>query len=336
MKATSTWRRLIGSRWQFWFGMLLGVAALYLAARGLDFRLVGQVLASVRLPYVLAALLVYLFTQVVKAIRWRWLLSTRPVEFNLHQLSDLLVIGQAVNLLIPARLGDLVRAYLAGEEGNASKTYILGTIAAEKLIDLVALAVLILALLPFIALPTWLAARQGPVILAAVAMALAVAGLILGRSQLAGWASRALGRLPGRAGERWQARLVAGLDGLAALGQRSAALAVWWWTVVTWLLATLTNLLLFMAFNLPPAILPALFLLVVLQANVAVPSAPGRIGVFHYLCVLALGVFGVPSPVALGYGVVLHLIVVGGSSAWAALALTQRSWGLQQLAIWDT
>ncbi len=75
----------------------------------------------------------------------------------------------------------------------------------------------------------------------------------------------------------------------------------------------------------------ALCVLAVLQGGVAVPSTPGKIGVFHYLCILALSIFGVPAAVGLGYGLILHVLVIGGISAWAALALWQRSLNLRQL-----
>ena len=99
-----------------------------------------------------------------------------------------------------------------------------------------------------------------------------------------------------------------------------------------WLVAGLTNYLLLLAFDLPASPLIAVFLLVVLQAGVAVPSTPGKIGVFHYLCMIGLSVFGVPPTVGLAYGLTLHALVVGGVSVWAAIAMWRRSWGLRRLA----
>jgi hypothetical protein len=82
---------------------------------------------------------------------------------------------------------------------------------------------------------------------------------------------------------------------------------------------------------LAPSFLMALFVLVVLQGGVSVPSTPGKIGVFQYLCVFALGVFGVSPAVSFSYGLVLYALVVGTMGIWAALALWQRSWSLQRL-----
>jgi uncharacterized protein (TIRG00374 family) len=335
MQASGT-ARLFGPRVQLWLGMLLGLVTLFLAGRGLDFALVGQTLARVNMTYVVLALLVFVLTQVVKAIRWRWLLSPRPTGLTLMQLANLLIVGQTINLLFLTRLGDIARAYLTGEESGTSKTYVLGTIAAEKVVDLVALAVVIVALIPFLTLPAWLAARQVPVMAVTVALALATACLIAGRNIWIAWLNRLLARMSRDSHTRWQARLTAGLDGLSAVANRRAALAIGWWTLVIWGMGALSNLMLFLAFNLPARVLPAVFLLAVLQAGVAVPSVPGKIGVFHYLCVLALSVFGVPAAVALGYGIVLHLIVIGSNSGWSAIAMWQHSWHLRKFAVLET
>jgi uncharacterized membrane protein YbhN (UPF0104 family) len=59
-----------------------------------------------------------------------------------------------------------------------------------------------------------------------------------------------------------------------------------------------------------PLVMASLFVLVVIHIGLVVPSSPGRIGVFHYLCVLSLSIFGVEGALALAYGFVLHFIVV--------------------------
>jgi uncharacterized protein (TIRG00374 family) len=241
------------------------------------------------------------------------------------------VISQAVNFYIPARLGELVRAYLTGQEADISKAYALGTIAAEKLVDLVMLAALTVGLLPYLALPEGVATRAGPLVLLALAVCTVAVILLGGRRTVVRLLDWALRWLPPAWADRWRTRASAGLDGLAGLSNRRSAAAVWGWTFFFWLVAGLTNYLLLLAFDLPPSPLAALFLLAVLQGGVAVPSTPGKIGVFHYLCQLALAVFGVSATIGFAYGLVLHVLVVGGVSLWAALAWWRHSWNLRQL-----
>ncbi|MCX7671068.1 MAG: flippase-like domain-containing protein, partial [Anaerolineae bacterium] len=207
-----------GVRAQIWLGAAVALGTIYLAARAVDFRQLLLALQEVRLPFVLMALCTALATNALKAARWRALFHPRPPRLSLLQLTNLIVVGQAVNFYIPARLGELVRAYLAGEEAGISKIYALGTIAAEKLIDIIVLALLIAAMLPFLALPDWLAGRIGPLFLTALVVCMVIVALIGGRRLI--WRPIAWGLhlLPAAWGERWQTRIRAGLDGLSALG----------------------------------------------------------------------------------------------------------------------
>jgi hypothetical protein len=59
----------------------------------------------------------------------------------------------------------------------------------------------------------------------------------------------------------------------------------------------------------------------VLQAGISMPSVPGRIGLFEYLCVLTLSLFGVSQEEALSYGIVLHALVFLPTILLGVLAL---------------
>jgi glycosyltransferase 2 family protein len=324
--------RWFGTRVQIWLGLILALITVYLVARTVDFHQLVLALQEARMPFIILALIASLVTISLKGLRWRALFYPQQPRLSLLRLCDLIVIGQAINFYIPARLGDVVRAYLAGEEGGVGKSYALGTIAAEKLIDIIVLAVLVVAMLPFLAPPDWLTVRLWPVIFAALAVSVLLAILLGGRRaslQVVEWV---LCWLPATLADRWRSRISAGLDGLSGLGRPQTAVAVWGWTIASWLVAGLTNYLLLLAFDLPASPLIALFLLVVLQAGVAVPSTPGKIGVFHYLCMIALSVFGIPTTIGLAYGLTLHALVVGGTSIWAAIAMWRHSLGLRRLA----
>jgi len=324
-------RRYTQPVWRAAFGLGIGLLILVLTAKGADPKQVWAALETIRLPYVLLAWLTVVLTQLAKAVRWRRLLYPHQTQVGNWALAGLIVIGQAVNFFIPGRWGELVRAYLGGNETGIAKSFVLGTIAAEKLLEVVMLAVLAVAVVPLVAMSGRNVPGIRPALVMALALTIAVTIFLAGRRVWLRLAQRAMARLPEATAQRWQRRLNALLDGLAVLSTAQAAPAIWGWTVVCWALAGLTNWFLLLAFSLPASLLMAVFLLVVLQGGVAVPSTPGKIGVFQYLCVVALGVFGVPSAVAFGYGLVLYALVVGTMGVWAALALWQRSWNLQRL-----
>jgi len=100
-----------------------------------------------------------------------------------------------------------------------------------------------------------------------------------------------------------------GLASLVVVRRPRRLIGLIGWSLIVWLLSALTNHLAFLALELAMPVWAPLLLLVVLQVGVAVPSSPGRIGVFQYLTILTLALFSIEKEVALGYSVVLYLVV---------------------------
>ena len=308
-RVSSLWRgRLV-------LGILLSAGVINWLAKSLDFRQVLLSLQGVNYLWVGLGLLTGLLTLVARVLRWQALLDSKQITAS-GALSPL-VLGQLLNLIAPARLGDVGRAYLVTREGYPSQARALGTVALEKLWDIVLLVVLVVGLSLWQPLPAWftlpaqLTAIGGGVLLAGILALLFLrrhlANGVSGR--FSRWSEVELWCLPRVS--TWLAGVTGRLlDGLAGLHRPRVMLAAGGWSVLAWFFGALTNLALFKAFGLPFSVGIALFLLAVLQLGVAVPSVPGRIGVFEGLCLVTLALFGVEANMALGYGVVLHAVVL--------------------------
>ncbi|MBV9355255.1 MAG: flippase-like domain-containing protein [Chloroflexi bacterium] len=99
-------------------------------------------------PLLLAlAIGVFYLTFPVRAVRWQALLENAGARDlpSLSRLTRMLVLGSFVNSVSVAQLGDLYRAYLLDEEGRVSVALALGTMLAERLVDLVTLVGLLAA-----------------------------------------------------------------------------------------------------------------------------------------------------------------------------------------------
>lgn len=87
---------------------------------------------------------------VLRALRWRRMLETAGV----HRLPDvqlpsnprlleIILLAWFANCVVPAKLGDVYRTFLLKRRSRAPMTTAMGTVAAERLIDLVVLMVLL-------------------------------------------------------------------------------------------------------------------------------------------------------------------------------------------------
>lgn len=331
-------RRLrLGMRGRMWLGVLFGLACLFLALYGIDLEQVVASLRTTNLAWVAIAVLLVFITVLFKAVRWRYLLrvdSTQAQtsqELSIPRLTSIWLAGVTLNLALPApRSGDLARAYLAGEAGQTSKSLVLGTVAAEKLLDLVMLALCLLVLVPVVAMPAELAARRVPVAGFTVALVAVVFLVLWQRNRLLGWFQRVLSRFPSRWSLSLQGSAERAVQGLEALRRPRLLLAVSFLSVLIWFLATAVNYAVFLALDLPPSWAQSLFVLVVLQAGVILPSTPGKVGVFQILCRWALGIFGYPPSIGLSYGIVLYLVAPVSQMIMGALTLLWESWQLRQ------
>jgi uncharacterized protein (TIRG00374 family) len=316
-------------KWHLWIGLVFSLGCLVLALRDVDLGKIVVALQQVNLLIVALAAISNVVTILAKAARWRALLVLRKTP-SLGQAFSVLSIGMLVNSFAPGRIGELVRAFLLGESESESKVYILSTIVVEKTTDLVFLMLSVALLLSQMALPDWL---TGPARALAITIVILIPVLLL-----LAWQSsvvlRAVGRISNLIAPAWQVWLVQktglGLEGLQIIQNPRVLFGLFTWSVLIWIISVLTNYLVFGAMGMVQSGWAALLLLVVLQAGVAVPSSPGRIGVFQYLAVLALGVFSIDKELAFGYSVVLYIVVyvpiaiVGAYCLWRSRITWQR------------
>ncbi|MBN1890714.1 MAG: flippase-like domain-containing protein [Thermoflexales bacterium] len=307
-------------------GLALSLLAAWLAVRDVHWGSVIEAIARANGWWLLAALLSVVLTTLLKALRWQALLVPRPREVSIWDLFAALVVGQMLNMALPMRAGDVGRAAFVGRP-SLSRMQVLATVAAEKWLDMTAAFALAMGLLPFMVWPEWARSSLGTLGVAVLAGVVGLAIVTLFRRRLAALVER-LESSPARSlplvarAVEWLRRA---WQGVAALRTPSLAAGVIGWTVLTWLLGASTNWLVGRALGLPGSAVMWSFVLLVLQVGVAVPSVPGRIGVFEYLTMLALALFGVQGEVALAYALVLHVlvigpIVIGGLALWPLAA----------------
>jgi glycosyltransferase 2 family protein len=303
-------KSLVASRiFQICVGASISLLALYLVTQEADFHAVLGVLGKASPIALFAALLSVIVNTVAKAARWRLLLGPGGREIPGMRILSSLLGGQLLNALLPVRLGELSRAYDIGGLGPG-RTFVLGGIVIEKIIDMACLAALVLLLIAWLPVPAWMT-RSAYFSLAAGAVVVVVIFVLVRRLdwltlQLQGLVSR----LPGRIRRVLEPRLQAGLGSLRVLTQSGVQSRTSVWSLVIWGSAILTNQLVLVAFNIQLPITAACLVLLALMVGASVPNIAAGLGIFEYLCVMSLGVFGVDANTALSYGLMLHVLVL--------------------------
>ena len=176
------------------------------------------------------------------------------------------------------------------------------------MIDLIILGFLVAIVLPFVVLPVeWGSPGRGVFISAVVGLVIWVT-ILLGLPHFQHLLAHLGDRIPVLM--PLSSLLSKLLDGLKALRNLRRLPALLFWSALIWSAAVVTNLFLMTALHMPATFLSALMVVLIIQGGISIPLAPGNIGVFEALAVLALTLNGIPADQALAFGILLHLIVI--------------------------
>ncbi|HMK15794.1 MAG TPA: lysylphosphatidylglycerol synthase transmembrane domain-containing protein, partial [Methanomicrobiales archaeon] len=123
------------------------------------FRAWGDILASMGhwIPvYLLPATAFCTAGWLLRGFRYRSILRGLEVRAGFWFSTACVLISQTVNLVVPARLGDLVRIFILKHEGLCDYPTGLSSLVIERFFDVLTVAILGLVALPFIpGVPSW-------------------------------------------------------------------------------------------------------------------------------------------------------------------------------------
>ena len=298
-------------------GFALSAALLVWALWGVDFRDVARQLRAANLWLLAAAAGAGTLTFLLRAARWQLILSPVEERIPIGPLWRAVAVGGMVTNVIPARLGEVARAFaLTRERPTVPFTASLASIAVDRVFDAIVIFLLtFLAMLdPAFPRGAEVAGRPATALLAgwgSAALVVLIVGLYVVALFPERWSALA-GRIAGRAGARFEApvrRMVlafaAGLGVLKRPGRFAAVLA---WTVAHWLLNAFALWLAFVAVRGDAPATAMLFVQGILAVGVALPAAPGFFGAFEKFGEIGLGVYGVPKAQAVTWAMGYHLL----------------------------
>lgn len=298
------------SRFRLLIGLAISVVLLYFTFRGLDWAQVGAALRTANYVYIALAAIVILAAFAVRAMRWSWLL--RPIKrLAWRGLFSVVLIGFFGNYVLPAKTGELVRAYVLGKRETMSKSAILGSIAVEKTMDTLILFVILLATLWAVPLPEEVANIEP---IAAIFLVVMLGGMLLlaarGRH-----ASNLIVRVLQFVFPWWKERVAritnSFVDGLAVLYHGSSIVMVLALSLVIWLMTTLNFWLIGNALGLEIPLYGYVMIVAVTNMASFIPSLPGRFGTLELFSVFVLGLFGVDKNTAVLFPILLRVAQLG-------------------------
>jgi glycosyltransferase 2 family protein len=123
-------------------GLLVGGLFLWLALRGTSLDEIKRAMGRANLLWSMPLMLALASFCWLKSYRWAVLLH--PVaSVSAAQLVKPVIIGYAGTMLLPLQLGELIRTVITGRRFGAPIASVLGSITVERVLDLLALLVIL-------------------------------------------------------------------------------------------------------------------------------------------------------------------------------------------------
>lgn len=283
-------------------GVAFGGLLVWLLLRQIPSGDVRRTLASLDLRFILAAMFLYAVAIALRSWRWSILLSSGG-RVRYAKVLLVLIIGYAVNNLLPARLGELVRASLAKSRLQVSGSFSLGTIAIERTID--GLIVVGLLAVGFLALPGNAPYHKS------------ILSVLIGAAALFGFAALFFfflsGRRRGLSGRLWTAiadKIGNFQDGLAAL-RSSVLLAALAASCVVWVADCTSQWFLLRAVGITLTPVQLALSASIVSLSMLLPTAPGFVGTLQLAFVIAVTSFGYSSAQGFAAAVAWQVYVIG-------------------------
>jgi hypothetical protein len=295
---------------RLWLGLAITALTVWLSLRGVSFAdLVRDLRAADLGLLALYSIPCYLAALYLRALRWRHLTDAiQPLP--LQPLVRATAVGFMVNNLVPLRVGEVVRAWMLSREVGVSGAAVLGTVLLERVIDMVVVGVLAV-----LVLGTQLErlALGAPLAVAVVVPVGLVVVLRVAPERVVAAVGRLGGPLLPDRVVAWTQRLLRSFaEGLGSLRGGSHLFWIVFHSLVIWGVVSVLPFYgaleaLHVDLGSQERMLMASYTtLAAVGIAVALPSAPGFFGPYHFAARLALARFGLPDSTALAVGTLAH------------------------------
>jgi hypothetical protein len=315
-------------------GIIISLLAIWFIVSQIDFRLFIEALQTARYIYLLPCIVFLLLGLVTRARRWQVLLNNALI---LPRAFRIMNVAYLVNGVLPLRIGEVARVYLAAQgEQSVPIPQTTSTIIVERLLDLLAVVVMLLLALSVAPVPVEI--QRAGMISAVLAMSGFLLLVLLAANRA--FLHRLLDRLQGAAPEQspfWQRFPIRKwldqfLDGLLPITQPQKLLSVIGWTALSWILSIIAGYWLMFAFFEQGDIATTMLYIAAAAFAIALPAVPGNVGTYEASILLALVAMGYPqSGTTLAFAVMVHAVNVFVHASTGVIGFIQEGISLGQL-----
>ena len=293
---------------KLWISIIFSLFFVVLVLYKIDFKKTSEALETADYLYLPLAVLLTIVTNIIRTYRWRFIIN--PIKhISTLSLFSGVAIGYMANNLLPARLGEFIRAYIMGKKEDISKSSTLATILVERIFDGLALLFFLVIIALLFSLPLWI--KQAGVAAAAFFILLTAFLILLLIKKATGirLAKKIINIFSPRFANKVGELLENFLSGLVIVNHKRNIFWAFIFSIIVWLSEASTYYIIGLSFGIDLPVYVALLTVVIVNIGILIPSAPGYVGAFEFFTISALSIFAIEKSIALSYAIVLHAVL---------------------------
>lgn len=288
------------------FGCLVSIILIWLCVRNIDFKQSVELLKNAKIGLIFLGIIIYALSYLVRSIRWEYILVPLK-KIKPFGSFFFLIFGFFMNNILPLRLGEFVRALVAGKKLNVSKSGVFATIVVERLMDIVIFIIAFFLIGMFVPnIPGWL---QKSFILCAIVFGLAFIVLFfMSKDEEKFLKILSKFHLPQKLNDLIQSIFLKFAGGLKFFQNKKLIFNVFFTSVIVWYIEAWAYKIFFLSFGVEVTIIQCLFVIVTTGVATMLPTAPAFIGAIEGVGMVTLGLFGVSETLAFTSMAATHFV----------------------------
>lgn len=302
------------------FGMIISALFLYLTFRGVELDRILQGMRNARYGFLIPALGFLLLISFLRSLRWGVVLSSLE-KIEQKKLFPLTCIGYMAVIVMPLRIGELLRPYLLSTSSQIPMGSALGTIVVERVLDILTILGILFLVVFFFPSPAWLL-KTGYSLLPILLLLISFLFFLYFKMEVTlRFFKPVLKIFPEKISTKLEAILRNIGDGLSIISNPVGLFHAIVLSALIWTSSALVifSLYFFLNFQLP--LVSAFVVLVITIMGVSLPAAPGMVGNFQYAVILGLSLFSVDKTGAFIFSMVYYLLGIGLTIALGCICL---------------
>ncbi len=312
-------------------GTFVSLIALYFIATQLNLDLFWQAWQTANYWYVVPCMILLVIGLITRAFRWRILLNN---ELPFNRTFSIMNVAYLVNGVLPLRIGEVARVYLVSRTKQSIPIpTTTSTIVVERLLDLLAIVVMVLLALVLGTVPPEIRTASSIAAIVAVVGFIFLVILASKREKALALFVRILRIVPFfnryTVIEDWVEQF---LIGLVPLTKPRALFFAFTWTAISWAVSILAGFVLMFAFFEQGSLSATMLYIAAAAFAIALPAVPGNLGTYEASILLALTALGYEqSSTAIAFAVMVHAVNVFVHASTGVIGFIQEGVSLSQL-----